>query len=66
MFMYAIGSKDLMLPMFLELEGNELEVILAQANTTIQFTNTHIADLRKVIEVDAEMSEPSPVAGAVG
>ena len=27
---------------------------LAQANTTIQFTNTHIADLRKVIEVDAE------------
>ena len=60
MFMYANGSKDLMLPMFLELEGNELEVILAQANTTIQFTNTHIADLRKVIEVDAETSEPSP------
>ena len=38
--------------MFGELSGNELEVVLAQENTTIYFTKTHIADLRKIIEVD--------------
>ncbi|WP_221403629.1 hypothetical protein, partial [Croceicoccus naphthovorans] len=34
------------------LDGEELEVILAQNDETIYFTKTHLADLKKVIEVD--------------
>lgn len=52
MFKHANGSKELMLDMFCELTSNELEVILAQENQTVYFTKTHIADLKKVIEVD--------------
>lgn len=52
MFRHANSTKDFMLEMFLELAGNELEVVLAQENATIYFTKTHIADLKKVIEVD--------------
>lgn len=54
MFRHANSTKDFMLEMFLELAGNELEVVLAQENATIYFTKTHIADLRKVIEFDAK------------
>lgn len=46
MFRHANSTKDFMLEMFLELGGNELEVILAQENATIYFTKTHIADLK--------------------
>ena len=53
MFQYANGSRDLMKEMFVEMEGQQLDVILAQADATIYFTKTHIADLRAVIEVDA-------------
>lgn len=52
MFRHANSTKDFMLEMFLELAGNDLEVVLAQENATIYFTKTHIADLKKVIEVD--------------
>ncbi|MCC5972365.1 MAG: hypothetical protein JJU15_20725 [Pararhodobacter sp.] len=52
MFRHANSTKDFMMEMFLELAGNELEVVLAQENATIYFTKTHIADLKKVIEVD--------------
>lgn len=59
MFRHANSTKDFMLEMFLELAGNELEVILAQENATIYFTKTHIADLKKVIEVDGNSDDGS-------
>lgn len=52
MFQYANGSADLMQEMFVELIDNELEVVLAQKDTTIYFTKTHIADLKNVIYAD--------------
>lgn len=45
--------------MFAELSGNELEVVLAQENTTIYFTKTHIADLKTIIAIDDEDTELS-------
>jgi hypothetical protein len=52
MFTEANGSSEFMRDMFADLSGNELEVILAQQNATIYFTTTHVADLKKVLEVD--------------
>jgi hypothetical protein len=52
MFEYVNGSRDLMKGMLYELAENELEVILAQKDTIIYFTITHLADLKKIIEVD--------------
>ena len=58
MFQHANSSADSMQLMFLELEGNELEIVLAQQDTTIYFTKTHIADLKVLIE--AENAKPCP------
>lgn len=58
MFQLANGSRDLMKEMFVEMEGQQLKVVLAQSDATIYFTKTHIADLRAVIEVD-ENGEPT-------
>ena len=55
MFKVANGSGELMLDLFSELSGNELEVVLAQENTTIYFTRTHIADLKQVIKSDQQV-----------
>ena len=52
MFMHANASKDEMKDMFLALDGSELELTLADMAVTLYFTDTHIADLRIVIEVD--------------
>jgi hypothetical protein len=52
MYKEANGSSELMRGMFNEISGNELDVVLAQQNTTIYFTKTHIVDLKKVLEVD--------------
>lgn len=49
MFQHANGSKELLEPMLKELEGTELEVVLAQRDMTIYFTETHITDLKAVI-----------------
>lgn len=57
MFQYANGAPELMKEMFAELEEDELEVRLAKENSTIYFTKTHIADLKKVIQVDANVDE---------
>lgn len=56
MFRHANSTKDLMMEIFTELTRNELEVVLAQENKTVYFTEIHIADLRKVIEVDRGMT----------
>jgi hypothetical protein len=52
MFKEANSSAESMRAMFACLSGNELEVVLAQQNATIYFTKIHIADLKKVLEVD--------------
>jgi hypothetical protein len=57
MFQHASGSKALMRLMFLDLTNTELAVVLAQQNSTIKFTKTHVADLKRVIEVDEEFIE---------
>ena len=57
MFQYANGSTSLMRSLFVDLEITELEVVLAQKEMTIRFTETHIADLKRVIEVDEAASE---------
>ena len=52
MFMHANPSKDEMTDWFLALDGNELVLTLADQPVTVYFTNTHVADLRIVLEVD--------------
>lgn len=49
MFQHANGSKELLEPMLKELERTELEVVLAQRDMTVYFTETHITDLKAVI-----------------
>lgn len=57
MFQFTNGSRDKLKDMFLEINSNELEVVLAQKETTIYFTKTHIADLKTVIKVDKQENE---------
>jgi len=57
MFKYANGSSDLIKEMSTELIGNELDVVLTGKNLTIYFTEIHIADLQKIIEVDSDSNE---------
>ena len=52
MFMHANASKDEMTDGFLALDGNELALTLADQPVSVYFTDTHIADLGVVIEVD--------------
>jgi len=55
MFQHANGSRESLKELFLNMAGNEVSVVLAQAELTIYFTKTHIADLRTVMEVDRSM-----------
>ena len=52
MFMHANNSKDEMKDTFLSLDGTELELTLADRPVTIYFTDTHIEDLKVVIQVE--------------
>ncbi len=52
MFKHANGSRELIMGMLLDLDGNELEIVLAQRDTTIYFTKTHLSDLRTLIETE--------------
>jgi hypothetical protein len=52
MFQYANGTNELMMEMFTEIAGNELEVVIAQKDETIYFTKTHIADLKTIVAID--------------
>ena len=52
MFMHANASKDKMKDRFLALDGSDLEATLAGQSVTLYFTDTHIADIRVVIEVE--------------
>lgn len=52
MYAFTNGSGEFLKDLLLEIEGNELDVIIAQRDETIYFTKTHIADLKAVIEAD--------------
>ena len=52
MLMHANESKDEMMEVFLNLDGSELELILAGRRVSFYFTDTHVNDLRVIIEVD--------------
>ena len=52
MFMHTAGSRDEMRDRFLALDGSELELTLADQPSTVYFTESHVADLRVVIEVE--------------
>ena len=54
MFMHANASKDEMKDRFLALGSSELELTLADQPVAVYFTDTHLADLRVVIEVDGQ------------
>lgn len=54
MFQYANGSADSMLTTIAQLNGNNLQIVLAQKDDTIYFTKTHVADLREIVRVDSE------------
>ncbi len=58
MLQHANISEDSMRLMFLGLERNELEAVLAQQDMTIYFTKTHIADLKVVIEAEQTGTKP--------
>jgi hypothetical protein len=59
MFRHANGSKDIMKDMFLDLSEGKLEVVLAQADKTIYFTKTHIADLKSALQAETDVSVAS-------
>ena len=52
MYMHANASKDEMKIRCLALDGTEINLTLADRPMTIYFTDTHISDLRVVIDVD--------------
>ncbi len=57
MFQFANGSRDKLKNMFIEIDSNELEVVLARKTKTICFTKTHIADLKAVLKVEQHENE---------
>lgn len=57
MFQHANGSRDLLKDMLIDVDGNHLEVVLADEDTSIYFTKTHISDLKAVIVSDEEVVE---------
>ena len=63
MFQHTNGSADSMQEMFVNLVGNELEIVLAQNEVTIYFTKIHIADLKEVFRVDG--TEPERALGEI-
>ncbi|WP_295433436.1 hypothetical protein [uncultured Thiodictyon sp.] len=52
MFQHANGSREMMMDDFLRMKGNELALILADANSSVYFTKTHAMDIRAVIWAD--------------
>jgi hypothetical protein len=63
MFRFANASQDKLKALFTAMNGQRMDVVLAQSNFSIYFTQMHIADLKKVIEVDAA-PQAAPAAQA--
>jgi hypothetical protein len=59
MYRFANGSADVMPEDFADLEGNELQVVLAQQDVTIYFSKIHIIDLRAVLDAESKLSQTS-------
>jgi len=64
MFRYTNGSAASLIDMVKVQIGNEIEVVLAQIPITIYFTKTHLADLKTVINADAEVHSESSLSTA--
>ncbi|WP_339862476.1 sacsin N-terminal ATP-binding-like domain-containing protein [Paremcibacter congregatus] len=56
MFKLTNGAAELMKDMLVELDGNELDVVLAQKDDSVYFTKTHITDLRAIIKMETTKS----------
>lgn len=52
MFQYANTSKELIKDMFMSLDDNLLEIVLAQEKTSLYFTDTHRLDLQAILKKD--------------
>ena len=52
MYQHANDDEERIKDLFLDLAGNELEVILAREDKAVYFTKTHMADLRAVIAAE--------------
>ena len=53
MFMHANDSRDELKEKFLSMDGSELELTLAGLSKSIHFTQTHVEDLKVVLEVES-------------
>lgn len=62
MFRFANASQDKLRALFTAINGQRMDVVLAGSNFSIYFTQMHISDLKKVIEVDStpQASPPPP------
>ncbi|CAN7758842.1 hypothetical protein LJR257_006775 [Ensifer adhaerens] len=60
MYRHAHGSKEIICEMVGSLTGNELEVVLAQADTTVYLSTVHVIDLKAILTAEAN------IAGDVG
>ena len=52
MYLYANGATEIMKELFMDMEENELEIVLADEDTIVYFTKTHVADLRAIIAAE--------------
>jgi hypothetical protein len=68
MFMHANDSAESIKQVFSDIEGNEIDLVLAQKDHNVYFTKTHIADLKIVIEADrtGQQSQDEVVDLSVG
>lgn len=57
MFQYANGCGDELMAFFAAMDGNHLDIVLAQNNESIYFTTIHITDLNAVIESEFKHKE---------
>lgn len=55
MFKHANGSKDELLQLLKNLDGNNIAIELAGADSQIYFNTTHVIDLKAVINADTSM-----------
>jgi hypothetical protein len=53
MFQHANASRDELVELFEDFIGPQLSIVLADEDTTIYFTKTHIADLKEIVGSEA-------------
>lgn len=55
MYRLVNGSRDTMWEASQAIDGNELPVILAEKDMTVYFSETHIVDLKAVLEAEESL-----------